>query len=555
MTKEIHFYTTAKSALELVIDPNDTTISPYSQPFFDVSKVRPHGGTYHYRRGVTIEPTDWVIYGVASTEDVDLVNDVLRAEDVFKDSLEEFVNTGRIFWEHGYKLSGKAEPSTMIDIPIGIPYLVEIYDNKLWVWIILDKSHPQSKKIWEKVNSSDPRFRGQLGLSIGALPQGEPIIVKDKATGKRVKQSPPMRLYEISVTGQPINTYTWAEAVKSYLANQDGTMKKGVNMEEKDKNPMNDAENMENEQAAMGMEDSESAPEGASIAEQASKDESAEQENDQMEPVEGADPTKDSVEDSEGDESLESLVGALEGAAGGEEQTQQTSQGDAAMNLMLDKIEMLTAQVAEISEKLNTLHGDNTPGSSMEGQEASEAPVLTEETVKEVAKSLQITLDTQEFLMLSTKSISDKLDNLTESLKSLMERLERLEKLVDALEEEDKEKDDDENTKKGEENVTKSLGSQITNRVAVIGVNSSHPELSNSEQATNPASEDKIKALYKSLSANTELQQNFADLISAYKSIRGTPIQVVEKKRKVFEAAKDVFGLTESEFKSLVKMF
>ena len=217
MPEQVHFHVALKS-LE-VAPPQEVPLSdpPYGAGI--LAKVRPKGDFYFVNPNITLLEDDWIIYGVASTDNVDLQNDIVDAKSVFGDYLEEFINTGKIFYEHGYRFAKDASPSNRIDEPIGYPYMVEIHENKLWIWAVLDKSHPLAQKVWGSLSGGDERFNNQWGFSIGGLMVGQPQY--STSVYGRVRSLPKIRLYEISVTPQPMNPYTWANVVKSFIS-EDG---------------------------------------------------------------------------------------------------------------------------------------------------------------------------------------------------------------------------------------------------------------------------------------------------------------------------------------------
>lgn len=216
MPEQIHFHVALKS-LEMA-PPQEIPVGdiPYGGSILD--KVRPKGDFYFVNPNISLREDDWIIYGVASTDNVDLQNDIVDAKQVFGDYLEEFVNVGKIFYEHGYRFAKDASPSNRIDEPIGYPYMVEIHENKLWIWAVLDKSHPLAQKVWNSLSNGDERFN-QWGFSIGGLMVGQPQY--STSVYGRVRSLPKIRLYEISVTPQPMNPYTWANVVKSFISEEE----------------------------------------------------------------------------------------------------------------------------------------------------------------------------------------------------------------------------------------------------------------------------------------------------------------------------------------------
>lgn len=597
----IHFSASVKSLANF---PYDSSYPNGSQPTIDPAKIRPKGNFYFIRPGVQLKPDDWVIYGVASTNDVDLVDEVVDAEEVFSDSLEEFVRTGRIFWEHGYKLSGQADPSTMIDIAIGIPYMAEIYEGQLHVYILLDKSHPQSQKIWQKANTADERFSNQLGLSIGAMPQGKPKIIKHPETGKIVKKSPPMRLYEISVTGQPVNLATWAQALKSFFANfkeEDAMAVKGkavtkaveeeknVELKEKDEDKggkkeqpkvSTDAEtDGKSDVLAQGLPQ-EDAPdagvegdsvdveqEASAAPEETAEEGGAESAVGDVElggeegTVEGEDGLEALMSEEpglgEGDtgemEGLEALMGALSDESGPQDQG-----GDAALDLILDKVDMVLNQVAQLTERISKLAGaaEEEPGTDS----APADPMLAQDPMSSIQKSLNVALDGQDLLLEAMKETrvmvedyKNHLFELSQTVKSLSDKVELLtstkslasEQFVDPVKE----------ARKDAKPVTKSVSAEAPEAPVTVNVSRRHPNAGpNGFQVAELSGNETLKSLVARIQQDADSGEALVRLVAKFKSISGTPLKVAEERESVYRAAKELFGLDAKDFKEIVKL-
>jgi hypothetical protein len=179
--------------------------------------LTPRGSLHAMRSGFTLLPDDWVFAGVASTPDVDLVGEVVYPES-FEKSLQEFVDTGNVFYEHMYKDPSKVPPGSMLDQRLALPVMAEIHDGALWVYGVLDKEHPKAQEVWKALNRRDERFATKsIGLSIGARPLGRSTVM-NLPDGRVVKRLPELKLYEVSFTYQPVNQFTWAMALKSMLA-------------------------------------------------------------------------------------------------------------------------------------------------------------------------------------------------------------------------------------------------------------------------------------------------------------------------------------------------
>lgn len=576
MTKNsLQFFVRAKSVLaEPVIF--DEPLSSGGMPVTQL--VKPRGATYHIKRDFQLRDDDWVIFGVASTSDVDLVDEIIDAEYVFSESLEEFINTGRIFWEHGYKLAGKVDADNPITSPIGVPYLVEVFNNELLVYIVLDKSHPTSQMIWSRLNQEDNRFSKQIGLSIGAIPLGVSSKTKDTKTGNYVKKCPKMRLYEISVTGQPINPHTWTEVVKSFLANEmedvmskantkNVATKKKVTKAIEDEVPMEEpmAEEPVMDEGA-GMEDV--GAEMASVGDEGMGEEPMPMEEPAMEPDMGAEmPMDEGLGEADAGGMLD-MMG--EGEMGLDEAPEP--EPDVATDVTLDKLDMLTSMVSELLEVVKTSSDVADITDSMDiGEEPepvdSEPVEDEEEPLDEIRKSLANNLDKSELAL-------EYLPQILSSTKSLMKEIKSLNKRISDMEDKFETKsvgDEVLEETKGESNVksarktfeeenaaetTKSVGSEEEKKTSPVTKAVSgqmHPGKVSAEldDATTPNAMNDEDAVIKSIIANKDKLELATELVGAWKSLYGTPTQVAEKKEKIFRIAAEDLGLSRSSFKSM----
>lgn len=170
----------------------------------------------------------WIFEGIASTDDMDLYDEVIYPES-FLNSIDFFKANGKIFFDHEYakkpdswleKWGFSKEDILSLKTPIGKPLEAKLTANGLYIKGILNKEHPMAKKMWtEFLTNPDVAFRDQIGLSIGAKYMGTPRREYDVKKGKYVTYLPDLLLYEVSMTPEPVNpnTRTWATVVKSML--------------------------------------------------------------------------------------------------------------------------------------------------------------------------------------------------------------------------------------------------------------------------------------------------------------------------------------------------
>lgn len=170
----------------------------------------------------------WIFEGIASTEDMDLYDEVIYPES-FLNSIDFFKANGKIFFDHEYakkpdswleKWGFSKEEILSLKTPIGKPLEASLTPDGLYIKAILNKEHPMAKKMWtEFLMNPDVAFRDQIGLSIGAKYMGTPRREYDVKKGKYVTYLPDLLLYEVSMTPEPVNphTKTWATVVKGMV--------------------------------------------------------------------------------------------------------------------------------------------------------------------------------------------------------------------------------------------------------------------------------------------------------------------------------------------------
>lgn len=173
----------------------------------------------------------WIFEGIASTNDMDLYDEVVYPES-FINSIDFFKANGKIFFDHDYskkpedwleKYGFSKDEILSLKTPIGKPLDAKITDEGLYIKAILNKEHPIAQRMWKEfLNNPDKEFHDQIGLSIGAKYLGAPRKEYDVRKGKYITYLPDLLLYEVSMTPEPVNpfTKTWASVIKSIMANQ-----------------------------------------------------------------------------------------------------------------------------------------------------------------------------------------------------------------------------------------------------------------------------------------------------------------------------------------------
>lgn len=479
--------------------------------------IKPIEGRLFFKRpNIYLKPDDWVIFGVASTPNVDLVNDaILDIEATFGDSLKEFVETGKIFYEHGYKHSGKEGYLDEIDVPLGIPIAAEIASNQLYVWILLNKSHPLSKKVYNAlVSAKDERIKNSVfGLSIGAIPEGK--TEKRYINGKQVNVPSKMRLYEVSITGQPINTSTWVDLyLKSLNINAKIKADLEESMDEKEKDEL------------------------TQLLEDLSQEEKKEEET--LEPEEG----KENEEQQEANEEntielTESADLLTEDEAEAQEEEIKEEASD-EFKYLLDKIDSFEDKLAKFEKVFNEVLEREAKEHENLKEEFSELKNLVlsvEKSISSLNLSYRESMDYEEAtlnVLGEVKSLVSELLTFTKSLGEYVEQSTKntettLKSLSQKLQEKHEEK---------KEVVVKSL--------PVLGVNTeAHPvsvaELSSNLEKVNQvfADKNKLKSLY--------------NIFNEYKNFKGNPLEISRKKEETVQKIKSLLSLTDDEAEYLFK--
>jgi hypothetical protein len=498
-------------ALQSFPSENNVTENSYNNVTPEIKPIK--GDIFVKNDKISVIPGDWILFGTASTPDVDLVNDsILDMQYAFGDSLREFVENGKIFYEHGYKHAGDKNKHLDIDVPIGKPIAAEIHENKLYVWILLDKNHELAQKVYKHLTNDDNRFFNKIGLSIGAIPMGKPTT---KVIGNSYVNVPPkMRLYEVSVTGQPININTYVKILKSLY----NTIEKALedkNMEEKLKDRLKNKEENLDEKDKLSLDLS---------------DESPEEENNENRELENMDQKpEDEMENKEETEVEEDL--------------EKSEEEKVMFNYILDKLDF-------IEEKLNDVL--NRGPEKQETEEIEETPSVGTEELKSVLnrmekieshlfsieKTLKSAVDLIEYQLESAKNYNNtnSLDEKFESLKSAL--LNEVKEFVS----------------KEVSNVTKSLGSLQeevknipTTKSFKVGVNSSHPEIGLMDQNF----EQKVKSIISNKSKVNDLERRMQEFLD----FKGSPYQISEKKKELVEYVKSAYDLDQNEFELIYRNY
>lgn len=630
--EKVHF-TVALKTLDVSIGEDGT-------PLQDVrDKVKPFGEYYFINPHIELRPDDWVVWGVASTDDVDLQSELVDVKEVFGDFLQEFVETGKIFYEHGYRLAGKVEPHNRIDEPIGVPYMVEIFDNSLYVWVLLDKNHDLARKVWESMQASDERMK-KWGFSIGGIYVGSPKAMHDPVYGKVVKL-PKIRLYEISITPQPVNTKTWATIVKSFIDDEVSEDEMDAKKAKEhvdpaatptktevidDKTPLPD-NLLDGEKPEFGADGKPGAPEperipGSEVVkgkateddmeEKEVKQEDKELEEAPKEDVEQVDeeteekateedvqeekeePAQDegtegqeftpeakeeetaaggedegAVEDEGGDNALAQLLGEDEGSAGG-------STDDAALDVVLDKVDMLTAAIRRIEESVQKLmevesqeHGEDLTEEAPGEEEVSDVEeIIAKAVTKAVEEAVAPVLDTLELItksLVAQKSLSEEI----EYLKGLIKQVTGNEAKYANLQRDEAISSEVENALKSREaaKVAKSITSndEVEDSVVIQDKATSPNDvvlkaLFSTDVDIDVLLPSSTKKKFAEIASSEDSVQLVKDLVGAYKSLESKRQQKVISKSsydsirtQIFNNAKATLDLNEEEFLLLVE--
>ncbi|ABJ91468.1 head maturation protease [Thermus phage phiYS40] len=518
-----------------VIKSTNVYTTPSGAEFFSdkVPEIKPIKGEFFVKRkNLELKPGDWVIFGVASTPSIDLVNDaILDVKYTFGDSLEEFVNSGRIFYEHGYKHAGNPSKHPDIDVPIGIPIAAEIYDNKLFVWILLDKNHELAQKVYKHLQSADDRFTSKIGLSIGAIPIGKPQT--KVINGVYVNVPPKMRLYEVSITGQPINIDTFVKVLKSLVYNgvekamEEDTMAKDL------KNP--EEEKQEGVLEALEEEVQADASEDASEEKQEMKQDEAQVLD--LGDLQGEASEEPSEEDKE--------EGALEGqneetqdkvALVQEEVEEHEKEDEETFNYILDKLDFLEEKLSGVLSMLSSKAPQEESEDAVVSSSLAELKSFVESKLASLENRVNYVVDIVEASLekfAELKSVISKLESYNEKIESVEKSLSSFEDLYKEVNEK-------------LESTTKSLNS--VNIAPRLGVNTEvHPQAGTFES--------NFQEKLKSVLANKAKLKSLEEKIKEYLTYKGTPIQLNEKKMELYNFAKEEFGLEPEEFELIYRQY
>jgi hypothetical protein len=518
----------------------------------EIKPIAGKEGKFYKREDIKLKPGDWVVVGLASSPDIDLVDDaILDVEETFGDSIEDFLKNGRIFYEHGYKLAGKTDPSYMYDIPIGIPIAVQIGKNFLYVWSLLDKNHPLAQKVYNAL-SGDERVSQKLGLSIGAIPMGKGT--QKYINGKVVNVPPKMRLYEVSFTGQPINIATWAQIVKSSvfsMYNEEVNQAREDMMPKKEVIKAKEAEEKEKEEEK----------------EDTREEEGTKGEGDALTSLLGGEEENKS-EKEEGDSGV-SLADALMGqempggSAGemqgmpqdvpqgmpGEEPTvladlaPETQGEDAFPDLVLDKLDLLEQKISKLEEVLSKInmieeeeHDMDIDQGKLEEAQKEDDSLKLGETLKSINDLVEILAETTQKTLKYVEELYKNLDNIEKKVeKSLSEMLTVTKSL---------------STPREEDSVVSK--EKVVSKAKVGLVTDVHPHMG-------IATSEKLEEKVKSILASKDKVKKLKSFYEEYINFRGSPIEIQRKKDEIYYKARTTLGLEDYEvdaiFRELKKNF
>lgn len=503
--------------------PNSTIeevkdIIPKIEPFSD-------GGTFLVRKDIILKPGDKVVVGLASSPDVDLVNDaIIDIAETFGDYIEDFLKSGRVFYEHGYKLVGKTNPNDMYDVPLGIPIAVQYNKSKLYVWILLDMNHPLARKVYSVLSNQDERVARTFGLSIGAIPLGTGY--QKTIDGRKVNVPPKMRLYEVSFTGQPINTETWSKIVKSLVYNNE-TKDTASNLieEENMKKESKKLKALDVKDPNVGNED-DSVMEPNTDKEEGSLLSSSNKDSMRAFTDTGTEETAGENSGSSGDAVLSDLLSDTESTEK-EEDTSESFSND----LVLDKLDMLSSRMQQLEEMLNKLMDmekvENQATNPNAVEDVMRETQMVKSGIEKLNKSLDVLKDNVEMLSHMLKSLQTAIVNNHDELKSAVN--------------------------KKFEAVQKSFLQQDTTMVknkAVVGVGvQQHPALGNNFEEKNQDFEVKIKSILSDKGKLAVLKSMY----DSYRKFKGSPIEISNFENKLYEKAEKELGLSEDEIKRVFK--
>lgn len=137
------------------------------------------------------------VYGVASTEDLDIDEEVVSASGL-KKSLEYFLRHGRLDWDH----KSKQEPKYIIGEPVDAKFDER---NRMHIKGKLYKGMEIAEQAWQQLKSGNNR----LGWSVGGkvLKKG---MTFHKSVNKFVPCVTDVLVNHIALTPHPVNTKTYA---------------------------------------------------------------------------------------------------------------------------------------------------------------------------------------------------------------------------------------------------------------------------------------------------------------------------------------------------------
>lgn len=437
------------------------------------------------------EDGDWVFEGIASTDDVDLYDEVVYPEN-FLNTIDFFKDKGKIYFDHDYAKQSEdwlqnhgfsKDEIVNLKSPIGKPLDAKLTDEGLYIKGILNKQHPMSKIMWEQyLNNPDENFRDQIGLSIGAKYMGQPRREYDVSKGKYVTYLPDLLLYEVSMTPEPVNphTKTWASVLKSMIKNAEDSQNQTpqyhtiepdsvvfdeergklavkstvegsdgvvhvfesyIDVKEDVKKAMEDTAMMNTDkqqevQAAVPSDDAQKAPmdeempQGAEGAEAAPADsgEMAEMMEEAVSEVEGEE-AEEGMESGDAMDALDQLVGAEE--EGAAEPEVGEPQPDDSQELVLDKLDTVLDTLMTLADALHDSGDESLPGEGQVETEMLEKSVDVD-SIKSVVQ--EVISEQDQTVAISEEST----ESFTSAIKSVFEGFEDrvVEKVVHKLTEE-----------------------------------------------------------------------------------------------------------------------
>ncbi len=524
----------------------------------------------------------WVFEGIASTADVDLFGEVVYPES-FAQTIEFFKSNGKIYFDHDYakkeeswldKYGFSKDEILSLKTPIGKPVDARITDEGLYIKGVLNKSHPMAKKMWEEfLTNGDINFQDQIGLSIGAKYLGSPRREYDVKKGKYITYLPELLLYEVSMTPEPVNPYTktWASVLKSMMADAENeeakevhyhtiapdsvlfdqengrlviksTVESGdgtthvfesyINVKEDIRKAMAQDEKVVLKAAAPPVPEEEeqevAAPEeevmGEAPAEEAMLEEAPAEEMAEVGAAEA------------GEEGAGGILDALVASEEGEEVSAMGDEGDASIQMLLDKVDTLIDLVMGLADSSQS--EEMAEEAPVEDQVDTQPPVTTSALKSIVVEALS-EMDTTKSLDELTVSLSDEsAEQFGEVLKSAFAEMK------DGIVAELVEKLTEETTL-----VRKSVTSPKESPRIV------HPGASiTGEESEDAASQTVIKAV---LEDGEELQVNktvLKSFVDQYRSIIGHTGAQAQKRARVIEEAQKALNVPESQFRHFVKM-